>query len=54
MNRRQKKKFWKNHLILVNNQTGKRQLVKTDDFIELIKIADLSEVELKKILNIEE
>jgi hypothetical protein len=54
MNRRQKKKFWKNHLLLINTQTGNRHLIKVDDFMKLAQIADLTEVEIKKILDIEE
>ena len=54
MNRGQKKKFWKNHLLMENTITGKRYIVKVKDFIELARIAELTEDELKKILNVEE
>lgn len=47
MNRRQKKKWRKNHIIMTNRYTGRKQIIKTKDFIELVKIAGFTKEELE-------
>ena len=42
MNRRQKKKWNKNHIILMDTRTGKQSTIKFNDFIRLCKIAALT------------
>lgn len=51
MNKRQKKKFDKNHITFTNRITGKKHTVKLDEFITLLKICDFSEEELEYLLN---
>lgn len=47
MNRRQKKKWNKNHITLIDRMTEKKSTIKLKDFITLVKIAGLTREELE-------
>ena len=47
MNRRQKKKWNKNHITWTNRFTGKKETIKVEDFIVLAKIAGLTREDLE-------
>ena len=42
MNKRQKKKFCKNHIALEDVRTGKKSVVKKKDFLTLLEIAGMT------------
>ena len=46
MNRRQKKKWNKNHVTLIDRRTGKKSTCKLEHFIALCKIAEITPEEL--------
>lgn len=54
MNRRQKKKWRKNHIIMTNRYTGRKEVIKTKDFIELVKIAEFTKEDLRYLFREEE
>ena len=47
MNRRQKKKWNKNHITLIDIGTDKKSTLKINDFLRLVKIAGLTKEELQ-------
>ena len=47
MNRRQKKKWNKNHITLIDIRTDQKSTIKLKDFIRLVKIAGLSKEEFE-------
>ena len=49
MNRRQKKKYWKNHVILVDRRTGKLSILAMMDYEKLLKIAGITKEEHEEI-----
>ena len=51
MNRRQKKKYWKNHVQIMNTITGKKHTAKIKDILKLMKIADFSREEIEEWFN---
>lgn len=47
MNRRQRKKYWRNHVTLVDTVTGKQSIVKLQTLMKLVEIAKLTPEEFK-------
>ena len=51
MNRRQKKKFWRSHVIVEDRMSGKRSIVKIQDIVKLATIAELTRDEFEAWIN---
>lgn len=51
MNKRQKKKYKKNHIFMTNLVTGKTSAISVRDFVRLLRIADFSAEQLMELFN---
>ena len=49
MNRRQKKKYWKNHVLLRNRDTGALHTITMKDYETLLKIAGMTKEEHEEL-----